>query len=137
MKTLLLALHSFAVLAALSLCVWEGVQAIIHYGAEYRALTLARSVPAVLVGSYALAHIALLITRRVTTQALLWFYPLSFSLGLIAAFVSQSYGKGWAPADTTEAFYSSLIGFSIVGLLWLAAAFSCYQAFVLRSNQSA
>lgn len=136
MKTLLLTFHSFAALAVLSLCVWEGTQAIVHYGAEYGALTLARSLPAILVGSYALAHIALLIARRVTTQALLWFYPLSFSLGLLAAFVSQSYGKGWAPADTTEAFYSSFIGFSIVGLLWLAAAYSCYRAFVLRRSQS-
>lgn len=129
MKAPVRALHCLGVLAALAICFFEAVQAARFYGNEYRSLTFGRSIPSVLMGSYALVHLCLLGFQRLTSQALLWFYPLSIAIGLIGAFVSEGHGKTWAPADAAEAFQASATGFGTLGMLCLGAAFSCYRSF--------
>lgn len=137
MKIIALVLHSLIVMLVIALSIWEAWNAFELFGKEYLALTYGRSAPAILCGSYAIAHVVLLIKKCVTTQALLWFYPLCFSLGIAAVIVSQGYGKGWAPANPEQAFQSNVIGFSIVGLLWLTAAYTCYCAFISKVRSEA
>src|SRR5262249_36870709 len=137
MRSVLLIVHAIVVMVVAGLCVWELWHAIELYGTEYRALTYERTVTAILCGAYAVGHIVLLIKKRVTTQALILYYPLSLAVGLIASLAARGYGKGWAPAETGEALRMTIMAFSIVGLLSLAAIFSCYRAFVSSRKHDA
>jgi hypothetical protein len=130
MKTVLLAVHAVAVLAVVGSCAFQAYLAVDHYGAESIALTYSRIAVSALCGSYAIAHVVLLLKRRVAMQALLWFYPLCALLVVLADVVAHGYGKHWAPADSVQAIGATVIGTSIVAALSLAAAFSCYRAWV-------
>jgi hypothetical protein len=128
MTRLILTAHAFVTLGVLGECLHEFYIALNSYGDEHLAFTYSRIGVAVLCGSYAVAQLVLSLARRISTQALLWFYPLCTLLALSTVIVFHNFGKGWAPADALYASRANAVGFGTIAVIGLAAAYSCYRA---------
>jgi cell division protein FtsW (lipid II flippase) len=128
MLRFLAVLHAVAVLAVLSLCLVLASETVSYFGHETFAHAYQRSAVALLCGLFAIAHVYLLARGRLTIGAALLFYPLCLLLGLVSNLVANGSAKNWAPSTATEAFYSNVIGYGLLGVLVAVSAGSCYWA---------
>jgi hypothetical protein len=130
-------LHALAVLVVLAICLVAAVDSVSYYGNEPFAFSYGRNSVAFLCGSFAIAHLWLVASRRITLSVALLFYPLCLSLGLVSAFVSRASAKGWAPGTTSEALVANVVGYGLVVVPIAASVGSCYWAFAISRRNSA
>jgi branched-subunit amino acid permease len=137
MRKVFAVLHALAVLAVLAICLLAAVDSVSYYGHEPFAFSYERNAVALLCGSFAVAHLYLVATKRITVSVALVFYPLCVLLGLATALVTRASAKGWAPGTTSEALVANAIGYGLVAVLVAASAASCYWAFASGRRNSA
>ena len=129
MSRVFLILHAVGTLAVLAVCLVAASESVSYYGAEPFAFTYDRSAVALLCGSFAVAHLYLLASKRLTYADALLFYPLCFLLGLTTEIVARGSAKGWAPGTATEAVYANFIGYIVLVALVAICVASCYWSF--------